>query len=83
DGLMLAGMRSRFRRTVHTCLPYSLDRQARYRKIDIVVGLVPDVLEVVSDIAHIARIKSRPLHLRRISAFRPPASWRVSSRGCP
>ena len=70
--LQLDGMRSRFRENV-------AHRVRRYRKMDVASGPVPDVTVVIPDIAHIARTNNKPIRLRRISAFLPPASWGVSS----
>ena len=80
--LQLDVMRSRFRENV-------AHRVRRYRKMDVASGpaclarekgrQVPDVAGFIPDIAHIARTNNKPIRLRRISAFLPPASCGVSS----
>jgi len=56
-------------------------KMQRYTRVCVASELVSDVERFVPDEVHTARKNNNQIRLRRISAFLPPASWEVSSRG--
>ena len=71
--LQFDGMSSPFRENV-------AHRLRRY-KTSVASGPVPDVEGFIPDIVYVARTNNKPIRLRRISVFLPPASWGVSNEG--
>jgi len=53
----------------------------RYIHLFVASELVSDVLGFILAKTHVASTNNKLIHLWRISAFLPPASWRVSSGG--
>jgi len=53
----------------------------RYIHFFVASELVSDVERFVPDRVHVARTNNKQFRLRRISAFLPPASFRVQSGG--
>ena len=71
-------MHSRYRENVahrlRRYIPLSVAQRTLW-----VRDLLPDVERSIPDIVHIANTTNKPIHLRLISAFFPPASCGVSS----
>ena len=53
----------------------------RYINLFVALELVSNVLGFIPERTHVATTNNNLIRLRRISAFLPPASWRISSGG--
>ena len=53
----------------------------RYIHLFVASELVSDVEGFIPERTHVTNTDNKLIRLRRISAFLPPASWGVSSRG--